>query len=212
MHLQNYIEKTFIDSQISYYVKEKQHGKYTNVNQAFLDAFNMSSVNEVLGQNDINLWRGKAPSFCINDQKIILAKKPDIFIEDMIFANTKQFYLSCKSPLYSQSGKIIGIFGVSFPFNNKSFNNFPEDALEAIKLFQSTLHKSNFTIQKNVTLSNRQKECLHYLARGMTIKEIARALNLSPKTIENYLGALKIKLDCFTRAELVEKAFEFCVI
>lgn len=211
MNLQKYIETTFLDSAISYYEKAK-NGKYTNINRAFLHEFRLTSSNEVIGQNDIELWNGQAPSFHINDQKVMLSKKPNIYIEDMIFNHTKQLYLSCKSPLYSRMGKIIGVFGVSFIFNDKLFNNFPMHAMESLKLFQESSNNRLSPALHNIKLSNRHKECLHFLARGMTIKEIAKVINLTPKTVENYLGALKIKLNCFTRAELVEKAFEFGLI
>lgn len=63
--------------------------------------------------------------------------------------------------------------------------------------------------KKNISkfkLSTRQFECLYYLARGMTMKQIARKMMLSPKTIEHYLAAIKNKMSCSTRYELIEKA------
>lgn len=60
----------------------------------------------------------------------------------------------------------------------------------------------------NHALSKRQLDCLYYLIRGMTVKEISNYLNLSPKTVEHYLDAAKIKLNCFSRSGLIQKALE----
>lgn len=57
----------------------------------------------------------------------------------------------------------------------------------------------------NVTLVTlKQYACLHWLARGRTIKMIAKIFNCSPRTVETHLNTLKIKLKCQTRLELIE--------
>jgi DNA-binding CsgD family transcriptional regulator len=55
-------------------------------------------------------------------------------------------------------------------------------------------------------LSRREIDCLYYLTKGMTIKEIARNISLSPRTVEHYLESAKLKLNCRTRAELINKS------
>lgn len=215
MNLQSILEKNFADSTASYYVKEK-NGNYAEVNQAFLDHYKLKSSKDIIGQKDIDLWNGQAPLFHINDQKVMLSQKSGVYIEDILFEKTKRFYLSCKSPLYSQVGESIGIYGVSFHLNSEQLNNshFPEKLLELTQLLQYT----NFSNEvanlnfNNSKLSPRQKDCLHYFTRGMTIKQIAKTLKLSPKTVEGYLGLLKMKLNCNNRYELVKKAFELGLV
>ena len=55
-------------------------------------------------------------------------------------------------------------------------------------------------------LTQRQLECLVHLVKGMTAKEIARCLMLSPRTIEYYLGLLKDKFNCHSRSQLIKIA------
>ncbi|HEY8659547.1 MAG TPA: LuxR C-terminal-related transcriptional regulator, partial [Hanamia sp.] len=57
------------------------------------------------------------------------------------------------------------------------------------------------------TLTKRQEDCLFYLAQGFTIKKIAHTLSLSPRTIEHYLENIKVKLNCYSRDELIQHAF-----
>lgn len=54
-------------------------------------------------------------------------------------------------------------------------------------------------------LSKRQLDCLFFLSRGMTVKEIASNLHLAPKTVEHYLENIKLKLNCYSRSELISK-------
>ena len=61
-------------------------------------------------------------------------------------------------------------------------------------------------------LTKRQADCLHYLMKGMSIKQIAKSLSLSPRTVEHYLEAVKTKMDCESRVELFEKATQINII
>ncbi len=52
------------------------------------------------------------------------------------------------------------------------------------------------------TLTNREMEVLRYLARGMSKKEIAHTMHISPNTVTNHATHLMAKLDVHDRVEL----------
>jgi len=56
------------------------------------------------------------------------------------------------------------------------------------------------------SLTVRQREVLQLVAEGKTVKEIASALNLSPKTVEFHKSQLMALLDLHTTAELTKYA------
>lgn len=56
-----------------------------------------------------------------------------------------------------------------------------------------------------IYLTSREAECVVCLLRGKTFNEAARMLKLSPRTIEFYVKNMKIKLNCKSRSELIEK-------
>jgi DNA-binding CsgD family transcriptional regulator len=56
-------------------------------------------------------------------------------------------------------------------------------------------------------MTDKQAECLFYLVRGKTAKEIARILNKSPRTIEEHIENLKNQFGCETKSQLIEYAF-----
>ena len=57
-------------------------------------------------------------------------------------------------------------------------------------------------------LSNREMDVLVHLARGKTNAEIGKTLNLSDKTVENYVGNMFEKLGLKNRIELAAYAYE----
>jgi DNA-binding NarL/FixJ family response regulator len=57
-------------------------------------------------------------------------------------------------------------------------------------------------------LSDREMDVLSHLARGRTNAEIGKLLNLSEKTVGNYIGSMFEKLNLSNRIELAAYAYE----
>lgn len=58
------------------------------------------------------------------------------------------------------------------------------------------------------TLTERETEVLRFVAKGLTSKQIAERLHLSPRTVENHVGATLRKLHLGNRVELARYAME----
>lgn len=61
---------------------------------------------------------------------------------------------------------------------------------------------------RGLNLSKRQSECLFYILNGLTAKETAAILNISPRTVEAHIGQVKDLLKCHTKQQLREKSAE----
>jgi DNA-binding CsgD family transcriptional regulator len=57
-----------------------------------------------------------------------------------------------------------------------------------------------------LTLTTREIDVLKYISNGYPASYIANQLELSEKTVENYLAAIKAKLSCDTKVELIHKS------
>ena len=57
--------------------------------------------------------------------------------------------------------------------------------------------------EREARLSEREREVLGLVVEGLTNKEIARALALSPRTVETHRANLSAKLDVATLAQLI---------
>lgn len=60
------------------------------------------------------------------------------------------------------------------------------------------------TKYENISLSQRQYDCLSQIAAGRTAKEAAFNLDLSHRTVENYLANLKTTLHCYKKSQLID--------
>lgn len=58
------------------------------------------------------------------------------------------------------------------------------------------------------TLTDREREILALVARGLTNDEIGSALFISPATVKTHLARVMAKTDCHDRAQLVVLAYE----
>ena len=54
-------------------------------------------------------------------------------------------------------------------------------------------------------LSKRESEVLSWLEQGMSNKEIAIVLGISPRTIQKHLQRIYLQLDVHTRAEAIAR-------
>jgi len=57
---------------------------------------------------------------------------------------------------------------------------------------------------EEIHLSMQEFKCLAWLSRGKTIKEVARIMNLSPRTVESYLDNVKLKTKIESRSKLID--------
>jgi FixJ family two-component response regulator len=59
--------------------------------------------------------------------------------------------------------------------------------------------------ERHAQLSEREREVLRFIVEGLTNKEIARALALSPRTVETHRANLFAKLGCDSLAQLIRR-------
>lgn len=61
-------------------------------------------------------------------------------------------------------------------------------------------------------LTKRQKEVLRLMANGLTNKEMASQLSLSPRTVEMHVGSILERLNCRARTDAIKKAVELGLV
>ncbi len=188
-------------------------GKYLAANDICVQLTGNQFEREVIGKSDQSLWGKSSALSNSHDQEVILSGKPKSYIEyGKIHTGKIIAAVSYKTPLCNQSGKNVGILGMSFLLN-ESNEMMPLLEKKGFVIDRTLINHivSKECIQLN-KLSERQLDCLFYLVKGMTLKQIAKQLHLSPRTVEHHLEAIKNKWGCCDRSELISKAFDLKII
>ena len=114
-----------------------------------------------------------------------------------------------KFPWYNDDNKVIGLLGCSIVLCQHSLANSLSliASLGILNSVEDPVHYIGSELNKTY-LSKRQLSCANLLLSGLTQKEIAAYLNLSPRTIETYIENIKQKLQCRNKTDLIIKLTE----
>jgi DNA-binding NarL/FixJ family response regulator len=82
-----------------------------------------------------------------------------------------------------------------------------EIARKVVAAFQQNIQRSNEAEDDLDTLSNREREILEYLSKGLMYKEIAFQLFLSPETVRKHVYHIYEKLHVNNRVAAVNKFY-----
>lgn len=89
-------------------------------------------------------------------------------------------------------------------FKEKASHLINQSEKNKIGINSNNNHFKKMSFQP-LNLSQRQLDCAQLLLYGKTCKEIAKVLNLSPRTIETHFDYIKTKLGCINKTELIIK-------
>lgn len=138
-------------------------------------------------------------------------QKPIVAVQIVNRGTAPQIFMTQKIPIITNKNAIKGVF-----ISCMELSNVTRESCQWIqggdKHFTDTTHAPKQYIltpeASPLPLSNRQQECLALLIRGKTYKEISHALNVSDRTIEDHIHAIKYKLGCYNKSQLIEKAID----
>ena len=173
-------QNQYMHPKVLNYVKDSA-GVYVYVSPNVLESLSINA-NDILGYSDFELpdQKDNAPAWVEADKRIMSTETSQYLINAISVGGVIKWQYTHKAPLYGRNGKIQGVSGA------------------AIFISESSL----------IPITKQQTACLKYLAMGLTHKQIARELGLSQKTVEHYLDAVKTKLNCSSRADLIMQAIE----
>jgi DNA-binding NarL/FixJ family response regulator len=109
---------------------------------------------------------------------------------------------------FLQKDKLIGmeINAAVCALNDGGTPISPKIARRLLGHFQMIQEKHPAPVQPDCTLSDREKEVLQLLAKGLLYKEIADLLHLSPHTVATHVKRIYKKINVASRGEAVFEA------
>lgn len=196
-------------------IKKTNH-KFLNISDSFATLFGYNNPNNLVGLDDYQLteYACKNP-FCgttkIADEFIaedeIAYRGGRIFIlEAMRIHDKLHCFLIYKSP-YHEHNKIKGVYIDMIDLGNVSqlsLSHYIKRPNIHISEHTKILIDAYKAQQKNI-FSQRELQCIQLLLQGLIIKDIAAALNLSPRTVESYLNNIKSKLGVNRNTQIISK-------
>ncbi len=190
-------------------------------NQTFLKKIGRRHISEIIGQNDDQLdcpAAELAHEFRAQDRDA-MTQGETRFINVCYFKESAlSILLGTKKQLLDQTNKVVGVMSMEFDASKSLSSGAIAKVLEISQKFLAKEQQQSFRVlpdeQKlgSDVLTPRENECLFFLVRGMTAKEIASAMQISNRTVEKYTATIRQKLNCNSRSALVEKASELGLI
>lgn len=111
-------------------------------------------------------------------------------------------------PVRSKQGH-RGLFSISSSKSEQDWADFLKTAQPTLIEIANRLHRrviAEIFGEHRPHLTDRELECLRWIAAGKDASEIAVILNISSHTTRDYLKSARYKLDCVTSAQAVSKA------
>ncbi|HQS84805.1 MAG: hypothetical protein B7Y25_07795 [Alphaproteobacteria bacterium 16-39-46] len=158
---------------------------------------------------DLKIWNGitmlrkheeyiESFAFCSDD---LTTDITDLYVNhiDLLERYISFFKYKASHLLYPPDKNLL----IKSPLNWPCFDE-PSDKIK--NFIDQTEVKKHFLAHKgsNVFIAKQEMKCLALFCEGRKIKEVANALNLSPRTVESYFNNLKKKIDVHTISALVE--------
>ena len=187
---------------------------YQNSNLTFSNLCGFKKIESIFQISDYNIPCKISESAEIwqkNDRKVILAKEAIQFFEILIYSDRKRRqFLTTKIPKFNEKNAIIGTYGHSLDVSDM-FSQLANALNQKEKKNNFSVPQRAYIIGPNpgFHLTFRQSECLFFVLRGRTNKEIAKILNLSFRTIECHIEELKDKFNCKTKSALIDAAIAY---
>jgi DNA-binding CsgD family transcriptional regulator len=196
-----------------YFLNTQGETQLMNAESARMCGF--KSVEDSLGKSlqDVSLEQS-ANTLIDNCATVINEGILKIFEEENVRKDgTSLNFLSIKCPWYDYEERIQGVFGCSIVLGKHGLAS-SLSTIVSLGLFDSTqiplanpVAVSGLKINKSY-LSKREIECLQLTIKGYTAKRIARELNISHRTVEEYLFNIRVKTGTSSKSELIEMTID----
>ena len=188
---------------------------FIGFSQDFAKLLGWQSADDPVGKTDHDIPCAVskfAEGFRKMDTMVYQRGKKLLALDIQPYTSGWKLVLAEKSPIFSDKQALIASFHQCTDVSDMALLK-PYLMLHRINsnILGHTTHPASYILSdthRPFGLTEKQENCLFLLVRGKTNKEIAKILNISPRTVECHVQAIKHKLSCPRRAALIEKAID----
>ena len=149
-------------------------------------------------------------TFLEQDRMMLKSGVEKKWVANFEYAKNK-WYVACgsKQPIQNEEGEIIGFVSHWYDLTHDAI----VDLSRYLFVSDHTFYQQQFSYAisdqfDSCDLTGRQQQCIFYLLRGKSSKQIGLILSISSKTVETYVDQLKTKFDCCSKSQLIEKCID----
>lgn len=198
------------------FVVDIPDSRFIYVNQYTAKLCGYESVDSALGitAHDMRCPAAECADEYLAQDRLVIQRDEELTLLDIhTYAdNNHKMLLTKKRPLRF-SGQIYGMICQSIELQSDIFAKVCSALTSLDKKYHTKSHANERTYTMDVSLktnslTKREGDCIYYLLRGCTNKQIAARLQLSPRTIETHMEKIKSKTGAISRSEITEYAIE----
>lgn len=202
-----------LNQPFSVYLETTEH-LIIRSNEITANACGFGSLNDFIGQSGFRYFKKETIAEKIANHKKVIRNNTIVIADENAFRQdgSELNTLSVRMPWYDEENSIVGLFGCSIVLGK---NPLAESLTRIAKLGLlnlEKLHNRNDLARSktpSIKLSKRELECLRLTVKGKPAKQVAYHLNLSRRTVEEYLENIKRKMDVTSKSALIEKGIDY---
>jgi PAS domain S-box-containing protein len=199
-----------IKSSHMFLVAKDQNFKFTYCNEKFAEAIGLDSPKQIIGKTDYDLFTPPyADVYRAGDISVINGNNYLNIQELQPQQGSLHSILTSKSVIRNNESMIKGLV-VSYvdithlPLKESTLKPFQFNECKQTYTFKignltEYFTLSEYTVYKHVLL-------------GLTAKQIAKKMLLSPRTVEQYIDRIKKKLQCSSKHNILEAAMRYGLV
>jgi DNA-binding CsgD family transcriptional regulator len=191
---------------------------YRGINHKACSMLGFNSLAEAIGKSDYELKcqaSDHADTFVAQDKQVLLGNQHQSIDLCFYADNNLHVLLTEKKALQNphNSKKPIGTMHTSLDLGGSKIAKVLAQVSLSDKYFngqalQQKKQQSYKTKGSFEMFSKREAECLFFLMRGKTAREVAQLLFISPRTVESHIANMRGRLDMPSLGALVSWAVE----
>ena len=150
-----------------------------------------------------------ADYFLKQDKDVRDAQKTFEYLDMHTYADQEaKIFLTKKIPFYHE-GLLVGTICQCTEIRAESLRRITGELIKSDRAYHQLANDRSYVLNKpsaKLDLSDREFECLFYLLRGHSMKEIGKKVAISDRTVETYVERIKLKHGLKSKADLVDYA------